>query len=296
MQKISLSCIISYIVTIKSRGVSHIKGLFSIGELSKLQSISRQTLIFYDRIGLFCPAYVDPDNGYRYYSAKQLDELDTILIMKRIGFSLEEIKAHMQHYTVDNSLTALQKQLTVIHRQLQELQMIKSRVEHRCLQLEHAAAIRDSGGGVTEERLERQAILLLPVEAPYSQEQVSLATKECFVRSFREQLPIFFQSGAVVPYERVRQGRCTEASHVFLPIELGTQAAGVAQLPAGRCVCTYHIGDYPSIGSAYQRLLNYCGERGLRIVSDAYEFAINDYLSTGDESEYVTKVLFYVAG
>ena len=49
------------------------KNLFSIGELSKQQNISRQTLIFYDRIGLFSPAWVDPENGYRYYSASQLD-------------------------------------------------------------------------------------------------------------------------------------------------------------------------------------------------------------------------------
>lgn len=34
------------------------KNLFSVGELSKLQNISRQTLIFYDKIGLFCPAYI----------------------------------------------------------------------------------------------------------------------------------------------------------------------------------------------------------------------------------------------
>ncbi len=270
------------------------KGFFSVGELARQQNISRQTLIFYNKIGLFCPAHVDPDNGYRYYSAKQLDELDTILIMKRIGFSLEEIRAHMQHYTIENSLAALRKQLTVIDSQIQELQMIKSRVEHRCLQLEHSLSVRDCGGAVTEERMERQDILLQPVAEPYSLERVSLATKECFVRSFREQLPVFFQSGAVVPYERISQGRYTEASHVFLPIERGTGAAGVMELREGWCVCTYHIGDYPSIGAAYQRLLRYCGEKELRIISDAYEFAINDYLSTGDESEYVTKIVFYV--
>ena len=54
--------------------------LFSIGEVAKYQNISKQTLIFYDKIGLFRPAWVDPDNGDRYYSAKQLDELDAILI------------------------------------------------------------------------------------------------------------------------------------------------------------------------------------------------------------------------
>ena len=83
------------------------KNLFSIGELSKLQNISRQTLIFYDKIGLFCPAYVNPENGYRYYSAAQLDFLDTICIMKRIGFSLDEIKSYLKEYTLDTSMVVL---------------------------------------------------------------------------------------------------------------------------------------------------------------------------------------------
>ena len=43
---------------------------FSIGELSRYQNISKQTLIFYDKLGLFQPAYVDPNNGYRYYTAR----------------------------------------------------------------------------------------------------------------------------------------------------------------------------------------------------------------------------------
>ena len=74
--------------------------LFSIGEVAKYQNISKQTLIFYDKIGLFRPAWVDPDNGYRYYSAKQLDELDAILIMKTIGlFSGRDPRAYaaLQH-------------------------------------------------------------------------------------------------------------------------------------------------------------------------------------------------------
>ena len=90
------------------------ENLFSIGEVSRYQQISKQTLIFYDKIGLFRPAYVDPGNGYRYYSAAQLDYLDTILIMKKIGFSLSEIKAHMQSYNIDSSLALFKKQLAVI--------------------------------------------------------------------------------------------------------------------------------------------------------------------------------------
>lgn len=79
------------------------RDFFSIGELAKYQKISKQTLIFYDKIGLFQPDYVNPENGYRYYSAKQLDLLDTILIMKKIGFSLEDIKQYMKTRNIENA-------------------------------------------------------------------------------------------------------------------------------------------------------------------------------------------------
>lgn len=117
--------------------------LFSIGELSKYQNISKQTLIFYDKIGLFKPAYVDPNNGYRYYSSQQIDYLDTILIMKKSGFSLKEIREHMQSYTIDSSLSALGKQLTAIDRQIEELRLIRSRLQHRCTQMENAKIYRE---------------------------------------------------------------------------------------------------------------------------------------------------------
>lgn len=269
------------------------KNFFSIGEISKQQNISRQTLIFYDKIGLFCPAYIDPSNGYRYYSVKQLDELDTICIMKRIGFSLDEIKNHMQSYTIDHSILALRKQLTELERQIAELQMIKSRVEHRCSQLEHAVSIREDSEAITVEQAKKQYILLQKVNAPYTLEQVSIATKECFVRSFKEELPVYFQSGAIVPYQRICQKEYTKASFVFLPIEKISDRDEVKELPEGTCVCTYHIGDYQSIGSSYERLVAYCKAHGLKILSDSYEFAINDYLSTGNEDEYITKIMFY---
>ncbi len=270
------------------------KNLFSIGEVAKQQNISRQTLIFYDKIGLFRPAYVDPATGYRYYSVGQLDYLDTICIMKKIGFSLDEIKAHMKSYTIDNSIVAFRKQLDVIGRKIEELQMLKSRVEHRCLQLEHSLSILGNSNTVCCENTKQQYILLQKVAAPHTLESASIATKECFARAFQEKLPIFFQSGAIVPLECIQKRRYTEASLVFLPIEKTTNIPDVVALPAGKCVSTYHTGDYVSIGEAYERILEYCQSNYLHIVSDSYEFAINDYLSTGDENEYITKIMFYV--
>ncbi len=269
--------------------------LFSIGELSKYQNISKQTLIFYDKIGLFRPAYVDPDNGYRYYSAKQIDYLDTILIMKKIGFSLAEIREHMQDYTIDSSLTALRRQISVIDRRMDELRLIRSRLLHRCTQMENASVYRTGEVPVQLEQVKEQYILIRPVDPPYTMREISIATKGCFSAAFRQNLPVFFECGVIVPLERIREGRCTEASHAFLPIEQTDQDENILCLPSGTYACVYHVGDYLSIGRSYRRVLEYCDNHNLEILSDSYEFCINDYITSRDENEYITKIMLRVS-
>ena len=53
--------------------------MFSIGEFARLGGVSVRTLRHYDEIGLLPPATVDPDTGYRGYSARQLAQLNRIL-------------------------------------------------------------------------------------------------------------------------------------------------------------------------------------------------------------------------
>ncbi len=42
-----------------------------------------------------------------------------------------------------------------------------------------------------------------------------MATKKCFVRSLKEKLPVFFQSGAIIPFKNIQNNRYTEASFAF---------------------------------------------------------------------------------
>ena len=269
------------------------KDLFSIGEVAKYQKISKQTLIFYDKIGLFCPVYVDPDNGYRYYSASQLDELDTILIMKKIGFSLNDIREHMQNYNIDSSLAAFRQQMEVIDQKIEELRLIRSRVAQRCTQMEQAVR-EEQTAGISEEWMEEQYVLVKEIEEPYTLRETSVATKQCFAEAFEKQLPVFFECGVSVPLPKIREGRFTEASIAFLLMEKTECDAPVRRLPQGRTVSIYHRGDYASIGRSYRKILDYCDANSLEIVSDSYEFCINDYITSHDEDEYITRIMFYI--
>lgn len=268
------------------------EGLFSIGELSRYQKISKQTLIFYDKIGLFRPAYVDPDNGYRYYSASQLDYLDSILIMKKIGFSLSEIRDYMKNYSIENSLLTLRRQLTVIEQQIQEMNLIRSRLLLRCDQMEHAQSYMDHP--IQIQKVREQHLFYHPVEEPCSPREISVATKKCFAEAYQKGLPIYFQCGVIVPLSHIRAHAFEKASTAFLSIEKTDLVKNIQTLPAGTCACIYHFGDYGSIGNSYRRLLAYCEEHHLEILSDSYEFCINDYITSRNEEDYITKIMFYV--
>ena len=65
--------------------------MLKIGDFSSLSQVSIKTLRYYDERGLLSPVHVDPETGYRYYSASQLSQLHRILALKDFGFSLEQI-------------------------------------------------------------------------------------------------------------------------------------------------------------------------------------------------------------
>ena len=63
-----------------------------IGEFAAFSGVSVRTLHLYDRMGLLKPASVDRESNYRYYLPEQMQSLNTILSLKKVGFSLKEIK------------------------------------------------------------------------------------------------------------------------------------------------------------------------------------------------------------
>jgi DNA-binding transcriptional MerR regulator len=74
---------------------------YKIGDFSKLTNISIRTLRYYDEIGILKPEYVDPYSGYRYYTDKNLDEVKSIIFLKNLSFSLEEIAQCKDSITSD---------------------------------------------------------------------------------------------------------------------------------------------------------------------------------------------------
>lgn len=63
-----------------------------IGAFSQLMQVTVKTLRHYEQKGLLLPDEVDEWTGYRYYSVGQMQKLNNIRALQRLGFSLDEIK------------------------------------------------------------------------------------------------------------------------------------------------------------------------------------------------------------
>ncbi|SRR6266496_3813806 len=67
--------------------------MFSIGEFARHGRVSVRMLRHYDAIGLLRPACVDPASGYRFYQAGQLADLNRVIALKDLGFTLQQVQA-----------------------------------------------------------------------------------------------------------------------------------------------------------------------------------------------------------
>lgn len=73
------------------------KQLFKIGEVARMYHLSLGILRHYEKEGLLAPEYTDPETGYRYYSTRQFEVLNTIRYLRMLDLPLADIKEYMQN-------------------------------------------------------------------------------------------------------------------------------------------------------------------------------------------------------
>ena len=79
--------------------------MFRIGEFAQIAQVSGRQLRFYDQLGLLRPAHIDQQTGYRYYTIRQLPRLNSILALKELGLSLEQIGPLLENEIVSGRAT-----------------------------------------------------------------------------------------------------------------------------------------------------------------------------------------------
>ncbi len=89
-----------------------------IKEFAKLTGVSVRTLHYYGEIGLLKPAFVDEQNGYRFYDEKSLEHMQEILFYRELDFELKSISEILSSPDYDKQKAlAEQRKLLVLKKE-----------------------------------------------------------------------------------------------------------------------------------------------------------------------------------
>ncbi len=113
-----------------------------IGELSKVSGFSKDTIRYYEKIGLIeLPRYARRDNNYKDYPATILQTLNAIRNLKGLGFTLEEIReiiVREQINALDSATTFKIIEQKIIHldTQIDRLMLYRHRLQQARMQVQ----------------------------------------------------------------------------------------------------------------------------------------------------------------
>lgn len=104
--------------------------LYSSGEFAKMAHVSVRTIRYYDKQNILKPTYVT-EYGSRFYSHEDLVRLQQILLLKYLGFSLDDIR----EITIDDSnsqmlLNSLNMQLKLVQDRIEQMQMVEKAIKN----------------------------------------------------------------------------------------------------------------------------------------------------------------------
>ena len=81
---------------------------FTAGELAAIFNISKQSLLYYDKVNLLSPDFVS-ENGYRNYSIQQFLDLEIIVNLRALDISIANIKKYLADRSKEHFLQLLQE-------------------------------------------------------------------------------------------------------------------------------------------------------------------------------------------
>jgi DNA-binding transcriptional MerR regulator/DNA gyrase inhibitor GyrI len=268
--------------------------MIRIGDFARLGGVSVATLRHWDDVGLLAPDTVDGETGYRYYGVAQLAQLNRIVALKDLGFSLEQVGRVLEGITLEELRGMLTMKAAEVERQVADEQGRLARISARIRQIE------------LEERMPDYDVILKDAPAMLvASRRVTIPTND--------QVPTILGAAFDEAYKLVKMegandvGPCialwyqgadvfeNEDAEAAVPIDrpiAGTERVKVYELPGGRMASVVHRGDYANFSYAHAALLSWIESNGYRASGPIREVYLQD--AHGDMANAVTEIQYPV--
>lgn len=263
--------------------------LFSIGEVAKLFHISVSSLRHYENAGLLKPEHIDPDSGYRYYSTRQFEVLNTIRYLRALDLPLSEIADFLGNRDVERIEEKLRQQKEAVIAKQAELKRIERKIDNRLRTIADAKSsefdsvrlLQKAPCRIVWVRDSLKIRSFLDMEAPIRKLEETQA----------EALIFLGKVGVGISAENLREGRFDRYDGIFLILDEEDHFNGrTVVLPETLCVSVRFHGSHAEAAEQYRKLLDYMAAHRLEIGGFSREITMIDYGITNDPEKFVTEI------
>ncbi len=260
--------------------------LYKTSEVAKLHGISKKTLLYYEKIGLFKSDYINESNNYRYYTRKNFPILKQIIYLKNIGFDLNQIKFMLENRTHDLMIKELKSRGEKLKIEIETLTQTKKDVDYLINFYEKANLIMDND-------LNRPSLQFYECRKIYRQ-KASSNTKESVMLTYRKMLnhlrdlSLFSHHGYGTVYHlNETELSTTIDSFISLPANFNINNEKI--LPGGKYISMYHIGSYYN-EQPLNFLIDWLKKNNYEPIGDFYDYCVIDRSFTNNEDEMIMEL------
>ena len=263
--------------------------LFSIGDVAKLFHISVSSLRHYEDVGLLTPEHIDSDSGYRYYSTRQFEVLNTIRYLRVLDLPLSEIADFLGNRDVERIEEKLSQQKEAVIAKQAELKRIERKIDNRLRMIADAKNSEfDSVKLINKE----------PCRIVWVRDSLKIRSfldMETPIRKLEEMqaeaLVFLGKVGVGISEESLKKNCFDSYDGIFLILDEEDRFSGETMtLPETLCVSVRFHGSHAESPEQYRKLINYIEEHKLEISGFSREITMIDYGITNDTEKFVTEI------
>lgn len=278
-----------------TRRSSIMKNYYKINEISKLYGIGKDSLRYYERIGILNPKR--DINGYRMYGFSDISRLNVINELKNLGFEIRRIKELLSERSVKSTMNMLDMEITEIDRKILELEVLKEKLKLRRINIEKEHS-ESSFGEIHEVYFpERRCIQLS--DRIMRDEEVDFMIKR-LQEKHNKNLYILGNSmiGATVDFEFIPGKQyLDEDFRNSIEFSMYDSVFCIVDdenydfiIPEGKYISIKYKGNYNQTNYYIMKSVNHALERKLKITSKPLEIYHIDIHETEIIDEFITEI------
>ena len=268
---------------------------FTAGELANLFGISKQTLLYYDKIGLLSPDFIC-EKGYRHYSIQQYLDLEIIVNLRSFNISIPDIKTYLEKRSKNDFIDLVarkEKECMAIIKENQAI--IKSLETINDIAKSDKPLVFDKPLlTVQDERLMR----VTPVsEKDSGKDRIILFTKHS-QNTFHNKKSLERHVGWIISQNDLFVEHNAHPTKAYFSFVLNTpkhKSNSMVTIPAGMYLEIYFKGTYYKNFSKLVNLISKFMELNeLEPIGDIYILTMENHLFYKDTNEYINKIFLNV--